>query len=50
MAMISDIPIISDRKTARTPHVSEPSITIRIADFVAAKLPDVIAVSIKVIF
>jgi len=48
--MISDIPIISDSKTARKPHVSEPIITIRMADFVAAKLPDVIAVSIKVIF
>lgn len=50
MAMINDSPIISDRNTAKTPHVSEPIITIRIADFVAAKSADVISVSIKVIF
>lgn len=50
MAMISDSPIISDRKTAKTPQLSEPIITIRIADFVAAKSPDVISVSIKVVF
>ena len=50
MAMISDSPIINDRNTAKTPHVSEPIITIRIADFVAAKSPDVISVSIKVVF
>ena len=50
MAMISDIPIISDRKTAKIPHVSEPIISIRMADFVVANLPHVIGVSIKVIF
>ena len=50
MAMISDSPIISDRKTAKTPQLSEPIITIRIADFVVAKSPDVISVSIKVVF
>jgi hypothetical protein len=49
MAMISDIPINSDRNTARTPHVSEPIITIRTADFVVAKPPDVMGFSIKVI-
>jgi hypothetical protein len=47
--MISDIPINSDRNTARTPHVSEPIITIRTADFVVAKPHDVMGVSIKVI-
>ena len=50
MAMISDRPIISDRKTAKTPQLSEPIITTRIADFVAAKSHDVISVSIKVVF
>ncbi len=49
MAMISDIPIISDRNRAKIPHVSDPIITIRMADFVVAKLPHVIGVSIKVI-
>jgi hypothetical protein len=47
--MISDIPITSDRETAKTPQVSEPIITIRIADFVAANSPDVIRVDIKVV-
>lgn len=50
MAMISDIPISSDRKTANTPQLSEPIISISIADFVAAKSPDVIHVGIKVVF
>lgn len=50
MAMINDNPIISDSNTAKIPHVNEPIITIRIADFVAAKSADVISVSIKVIF
>ena len=49
MAMINDSPIISDSNTAKIPHVNEPSITIRIADFVAAKSADVISVTIKVI-
>ncbi len=49
MAMISDSPIISDRKTAKTPQLSEPIITTIIADFVAAKSADVISVSIKVV-
>ncbi|HEU0145126.1 MAG TPA: hypothetical protein VFQ47_10105 [Nitrososphaera sp.] len=48
--MISDSPIISDRKRAKTPQLSEPIITIKIADFVAANSPDVISVSIKVVF
>ncbi len=50
IAIISDSPIISDRKTAKRPQLSEPIITIRIADFVAAKSPDVISFSIKVVF
>ncbi len=50
MAMISDSPIVSDRKTAKTPQLSELIISIRIADFVAAKLPDVISFNIKVVF
>lgn len=50
IATISDSPIISDRKTAKTPQLSEPIITIRIADFVVAKSPDVIGVTIKVVF
>jgi hypothetical protein len=37
MAMISDIPIIKDNNTARIPQLSEPTISIRIAGFVAAK-------------
>jgi hypothetical protein len=49
MAMISDIPISSDRKTANTPQLSEPIISIRIAD-VAAKSLDVMPVGIKVVF
>ena len=49
MAMISDSPNISHRKTAKTPQLSEPIITIRIADFVAAKSPDVMIVNIKVV-
>lgn len=50
IAIMSDSPIISDRKTAKRPQLSEPIITIRIADFVAAKSPDVITFSIKVVF
>jgi hypothetical protein len=50
VAMISDIPTSSDRKTAKTPQLSEPIISIRIADFVAAKSPDVMPVGIKVVF
>ncbi len=50
IAMISDSPIISDRKRAKTPQLSEPIITIKIADFVAANSPDVISVGIKVVF
>jgi hypothetical protein len=50
MAMISDSPIMNERKIAKTPQLSEPIITIRIADLVVAKSPDVIiSVSIKVI-
>ena len=37
MAMISDIPIRKDKKIARIPQLSEPTISIRIAGFVAAK-------------
>ena len=50
MAMISDIPISSDRKTANRPQLNEPIISIRIADFVAAKSLDVMPVGIKVVF
>ena len=51
MAMISDSPIMSDRRIAKTPQLSEPIITIRIADLLVAKSLDVItSVSIKVIF
>ena len=50
IAIIIDSPIISDRKTAKRPQLSEPIITVRIADFVAAKSPDVISFSIKVVF
>lgn len=50
MAMISDIPIRSDRKTAKIPELSEPIISIRITDFVAAKSLDVKPVGIKVVF
>jgi hypothetical protein len=50
MAMISDSPIMNERKIAKTPQLSEPIITIRIADLVVAKSPDVIiSLSIKVI-
>jgi hypothetical protein len=50
MAMISDSPIMNERKIANTPQPSEPIITIRIADLVAVNSPDVIiSVSIKVI-
>src|SRR3712207_2335193 len=37
IAMISDIPIRNDKKIAKTPQLSEPTISIRIAGFVAAK-------------
>jgi hypothetical protein len=37
IAMISDIPIRNDNNTARIPQLSEPTISIRIAGFVAAK-------------
>ena len=37
IAMISDIPIRTDKKIAKTPQLSEPTISIRIAGFVAAK-------------
>lgn len=50
IAIISDSPIISDRKTAKRPQPNEPIITMRIADFVAAKSPDVISFGIKVVF
>ena len=50
MAMISDIPANSHRKTAKTAQLSEPIISIRIAGFVAAKSLDVMPVGIKVVF
>ena len=49
-AMMKDIPARSDRKIAKTPQLSEAIISIRIADFVAANLPEVISLGIKVIF
>lgn len=49
-AMIIDIPTNRDMKTAKTPQLSEPIISVRIADFVAAKSSDVISVDIKVVF
>ena len=38
MAMISDIPIRSDKKTARIPQLSEPTISIRIAGFCCSQV------------
>ena len=49
-AMMKDIPVTNDRKIAKTPQLSEAIISIRIADFVAANLPEVISLGIKVIF
>jgi hypothetical protein len=49
-AMMKDIPARNDRKIAKTPQLSEAIISIRIADFVAANLPEVISLGIKVIF
>ena len=48
--MMKDIPARNDRKIAKTPQLSEAIISIRIADFVAANLPVVISLGIKVIF
>ncbi len=42
MAMISGIPIINDKKIAKTPQLSEPIISMRIAGFVAAKSNNVL--------
>jgi hypothetical protein len=49
-AMRIDIPARNDRKIAKTPQLSEAVMSIRIADFVAANLPEVISFGIKVIF
>ena len=48
--MMIDIPARNDRKTAKTPQMSEAIMSIRIADFVAANLPEVTRFGIKVIF
>lgn len=48
--MMNDIPARNDRMIAKTPQLSEAIISIRIADFVAAILPEVISFGIKVIF
>ncbi len=45
-----EIPAMNDRKVAKTPQLSEAIMSIRIADFVAANLPEVISFGIKVIF
>jgi hypothetical protein len=49
-AMMNDIPARNDRKIAKTPQLNEAIISIRIADLVAANLPEVICLGIKVIF
>jgi hypothetical protein len=49
-AMMNDIPARNDRKIAKTPQLNEATISITIADFVAANLPEVICLDIKVIF
>ena len=49
-AMMNDIPARNDRKIAKTPQLNEAIISIRIADFVAANLPEVMSLGIKVIF
>jgi hypothetical protein len=48
-AMMNDIPARNDRKIAKTPQLNEAIISIRIADFVAANLPEVISLGIKII-
>jgi hypothetical protein len=48
--MMVDIPTRNDRKIAKTPQMSEAIMSIRIADFVAANLPEVTSFGIKVIF
>ena len=48
--MMIDIPARNDRKIAKTPQMSEAIMSIRIADFVAANLPEVTRFGIKVIF
>ena len=49
-AMMNDMPTRNDRNIAKTPQLSEAIISIKIADFVAANLPEVISLGIKVIF
>jgi len=48
--MMIGIPARNDRKIAKTPQMSEAIMSIRIADFVAANLPEVTRFGIKVIF
>lgn len=49
-AMMNDMPTRNERNIAKTPQLNEAIISIRIADFVAANLPEVIRLGIKVIF
>ena len=49
-AMMNDMPARNDRNIAKTPQLSEAIISIKIADFVAANLTEVISLGIKVIF
>lgn len=49
-AMMNDIPARNDRKIAKKPQLNEAIISIRIADFVAANLSELIRLGIKVIF
>jgi hypothetical protein len=49
-AMMNDMPTRNERNIAKTPQLSEAIISIKIADFVAANLTEVISLGIKVIF
>jgi hypothetical protein len=48
--MMNDTPARNDRNIAKTPQLNEAIISIRIADFVAANLGEVLRLGIKVIF
>ena len=41
--MMKEMPARNDRNIAKTPQLTEAIISIRIADFVAANLPEVVS-------